>query len=65
MSFSSALVVALVLGVAAPPLAAVNMAGFGGTAARAVASLTEPGSLLVWGSLLAGLAAALGRRRSK
>lgn len=47
----------------ATPLAGVAVAGLSGSASRAVAGLTEPGALLVWGTLLAVLARVVGRRR--
>ena len=49
-------VVAFGVALASSPLAAREMSGFGGSALRAVSALTEPGSLLLWGTVLAVLA---------
>jgi hypothetical protein len=40
------------------------MTGLGGSALRVVSGLTEPSALLMWGTVLAGLARAFGRRTS-
>ncbi|MGE0815471.1 MAG: hypothetical protein AB7O28_17985 [Vicinamibacterales bacterium] len=53
--------VALVV-VASAPLAAREVVDLGGTALRAVTTLTEPGAMLVWGTVLAGAARMLNRR---
>lgn len=57
-------VVALAVALASSPLSAREMTGLGGSALRVVSGLTEPGALLVWGTALAGLARAFGRRTS-
>lgn len=57
--------VAMAVTVRAIPLAAMTVTELDGTAARAMARLTEPGALLVWGTVLAGLARAVGHRRQK
>lgn len=59
------LILAAAIALTLTPLVAVTVAGLGSTAARAMGSLTEPGSLLVWGTLLAGLARAVGHWRHK
>lgn len=55
-------VVAVGVALASSPLSAREMTGLGGSALRAVSGLTEPGALLVWGTVLAGLARVFGRR---
>jgi uncharacterized protein YjeT (DUF2065 family) len=56
----------VVLGVAltSSPLSARAMTGFSDSALRAVSGLTEPGALLLWGTVLAGLAHVVRRRSS-
>ena len=57
-------VVAVGLALATSPLFARETTGLGGSALRAVSGLTEPGALLVWGTVLAGLARVFRRRSS-
>ena len=57
-------VVALGVALASSSLSAREMTGLGGSALRAVSGLTEPGALLLWGGVLAGLARVFGRRSS-
>jgi hypothetical protein len=57
-------VVALAVALASSPLSAREMTGLGGSALRVVSGLTEPSALLMWGTVLAGLARAFGRRTS-
>jgi hypothetical protein len=57
-------VIALGVALASSPLSAREMTGLGGSALRAVSGLTEPGALLLWGTVLAGLARVFGRRSS-
>lgn len=54
----------MVLGVAlaSRPLSAREVQGLSGSALRAVSGLTEPWALVVWGTVLAGLAQVIGRR---
>jgi len=47
-------VIAFGVALASSPLSALEVQGFRGSALRAVSSLTEPGALLVWGTILAG-----------
>ena len=54
-------VVAFGVALASSPLAAREMSGLGGSALRVVSALTEPGSLLLLGSVLAGLARVIRR----
>jgi hypothetical protein len=64
--FTPSVVLACVaVAVTAAPFAAATVVGLGGTASRAVAGLTEPGALLVWGTLLAALAHVFSRRPQK
>jgi hypothetical protein len=65
MLMPSVVLAVLTIALTAAPLAAVSLAGLGGTAARVVAGMTEPGSLLVWGTLLAAMARAVGHWRPK
>lgn len=60
----AAALVVMALGVAlsSSPLSAREVEGLSGSALRVVSGLTEPGALLVWGTVLAGLARAFRRR---
>lgn len=64
LPIAAALAVALGVALASSPLSAVGMTGFSGSALRAVSGMTESGALLLWGTVLAGLAHAFGRRSS-
>jgi hypothetical protein len=57
-------VMALGVALTSSPLSARELRGLSGSAMRVVTGLTEPGALLVWGTVLAGLARAFGRRSS-
>lgn len=46
------------------PLGARELPGFSGTAIQVVRGLGEPGAMVVWGSVLAGLSLVLKRQRS-
>jgi hypothetical protein len=45
------------------PLGARELPGLGGTAMQVVRGLSEPGAMVVWGSVLAGLSLVLNRQR--
>lgn len=55
-------VIALGVALSSSPLSAREVQGLSGSALRVVSSLTEPWSLLVWGTVLACLARAFRRR---
>ena len=57
-------VIALGVAFSSRPLVAREMPEIGGSALRVVTAITEPGALLVWGTVLAALARAISRRRS-
>ncbi len=57
-------VVAFGVALASSPLSAREMSSLGGSALRAVSAITEPGSLLLLGSVLAGLARVMRRPSS-
>ncbi len=64
LPIAAALAVALGMALASSSLSARAMTGFSGSALRAVSGMTESGALLLWGTVLAGLAHAFGRRSS-
>lgn len=57
-------VFALGVALTSSSLSAREMQGLSGSALRVVTGLTEPGALLLWGTVLAGLARVVGRRSS-
>lgn len=64
LPLAAAVAVALGVALASSPLSARGVTGFSGSALRAVSGLTEPGALLLWGTVLAGLAHVFSRRSS-
>ena len=57
-------VIALGVALSSSPLLAREVQGLSGSALRVVSGLTEPGALLVWGTVLACLARAFRRHTS-